>query len=299
MTALTILAHLSRAALVAGTLALGVALPSAGTASDHVSQSAIAVQGRGAWLWEDHIWQTRRGRVLDMAEALDLRRLFIGIKMKDGQIVGREALRRFVAEAHRRGIAVLGVEGDPLMVTRRGRNAAIKRVEVFRAYQASVGKSERLDGLQYDIEPASLPNFDVHDPEDLKRWSMAYRELRNAWGGPLDIVLPYWIGDWRTGEAFVRRIAPHAQSFTIMAYRDTPPAIIDVATELLSQGAALSVPVVVALEMGPTDEGDHVSFDGDLDALLKAVKQTRRTFAEWESFSGYAIHGLPWPGSGP
>jgi hypothetical protein len=42
-----------------------------------------------------------------------------------------------------------------------------------------------------------------------------------------------------------------------------------------------------------------VSFAGDLDALLKAMRQTLPTLAGWTSFNGFAIHGIVWPGQTP
>jgi hypothetical protein len=81
-----------------------------------------------------------------------------------------------------------------------------------------------------------------------------------------------------------------------MAYRTKADRIIAAATPILDLGVELGVPVRVALEMGPTDEGPGVSFEGDLQAMLKAMRDTLPTFAGWSSFAGFAIHGIVWPG---
>jgi hypothetical protein len=252
---------------------------------------------RAAWLWENRIWRKFATALLDRAAELKIGTLYIALDVDNGKVSNRDALRRFLAAAHARHMTVLAVEGDPHFITRSGRAVAVARARAIRAYNLGVVARERLDGLQYDIEPYVLPGFGISDPADLKKWSDTYRVLRHAFARPLNAVLPFWIADHRPGTDFVRNLAPSIDGITVMAYRDTPDAIVDVATRLLDVGIAVDRPVRVALENGPTDEGEHVSFDGDLDALLHAIKVTLPTFAKgWSSFSGFAIHGIVWPG---
>jgi hypothetical protein len=208
---------------------------------------------RAAWMWENRIWREHAMPFLDRAQDLKIGTLFIALDVRGGQVSDRDLLRRFLVAAHARRIAVLAVEGDPHMVLAKGRPAAIARAKAIRAYQQSVAADEQLDGLQYDIEPYVLANFDTADPGDLLRWSNTYRDLRNAFGEKLDIVLPFWIAGTPAGADFVRRAATFASGLTIMAYRTRNDRIIAAATPILDFGVERRRKVRVALEMGPTD----------------------------------------------
>lgn len=265
-------------------------------ASTNAIQPAASAEQkrRAAWLWEQRIWRTRADDVLDRAEALNIDTLFIALDIRDGTIRYLTALKRFLRAAHKRGISVLAVEGDPHMVLPNGQPNALARAEAIRKYQLGAIRRERVAGLQYDIEPYALPNFDINNPNHLRKWSDTYRLLRQAFARRLDIVLPFWIADTPAGADFVRQAAVHASGLTVMAYRTKNDRIISAATPLLKLGVQLDRPVRVALELGPTDEGPGVSFEGDLPALRKAMRETLPVLARRQSFAGFAIHGVTW-----
>ena len=284
-------------ARAAAILATALVLTLANTGSVAASEvAATAKQKRTAWLWETSIWRTLPADLLDRAQALKIRSLFIALEIRDGQVRDGSQLKAFLRAAHERGISVLAVEGDPHMVLAKGQPNAIARAQAIRAYQLGALPEEQLDGLQYDIEPYVLPRFDTSNPRHLRKWSSTYRELRRAFTRKLDIVLPFWVSDKPPGADFVRASAASAKGLTVMAYRTKPDRIIAAAAPLLDLGVELDRPVRVALEMGPTDEGPGVSFEGDLDALLRAMRKTLPTFAAWPNFAGFAIHGIVWPG---
>lgn len=252
--------------------------------------------GRSAWLWDDLVWRQHADALLTQAQDLKIGTLYITLEIRNDQVRHAAALRTFLRKAHGRGVSVLAVEGDPHFVFPDGRAHAVARAKVIRAWQASARTGEQLDGLQYDIEPYVLPDFSVDDPDDLAAWRDTFRALRRAYGQRLDIVFPFWVANTPRGANFVRQTAADARSYATMAYRTTVPRIIDAATPLLDLGTELNRPVRVALENGPTSEGPGVSFEGDLPALLKAMKQARPTLAAKPGFGGFAIHGITWPG---
>ena len=268
----------------------------ADASADAMAAVSAEQKRRAAWLWEQRIWRTRADDVLDRAQELKIDTLFIALDIRKGNIRYLMALTRFLRAAHKRGVAVLAVEGDPHMVQPGGQPNAIARAETIRNYQLSAVRRERLAGLQYDIEPYALPNFDIDNPNHLRKWSDTYRLLRQAFARRLDIVLPFWIADKPAGAEFVRRAAAHANGFTVMAYRTKSDRIISAATPILQLGEELGRPVRVALELGPTNEGPGVSFEGDLPALRKAMRETLPVLARRKSFAGFAIHGITWPG---
>jgi len=265
----------------------------------YATASETEAQPCAAWVWDLVAWRTHSAPILDKAQERGIDTLFIPLTVKNGVLSYQTDVARFVRLAHQRGILVFAVEGDPHMVLPAGLQAAVARANAIRAYQEGAPRSERLDGLQYDLEPYGLKNFDPRDPKDLAKWLAAYKALRAAFHHRIEVTMPFWIADDPDGEAFVREAAPLLSRISVMAYRNRPNAIIDVASRLLALGSELDVPVRVALEIGPTDEGSTVSFEGNMRKLRHAMEVTTPTFLHSPSFVGFAIDGLRWPGQKP
>jgi hypothetical protein len=159
------------------------------------------------WIWQPDAWARAPGALLDRAEAEGVRTLFLGLDVASGRVRDADALRALNEEAHRRGLRVLAVEGDPAMVPPRGRHHAVARARAIRAYQERAPQAARLDGVQYDIEPYLLPEFDPRDEADLRAWADTYADLNRALDARLDIVLPFWIAGTDEGRRFVRGLS--------------------------------------------------------------------------------------------
>jgi hypothetical protein len=191
--------------------------------------------------------------LLRAAAERGLRRLFVTLSIRNGKVEDPAALAGFVATARRRGIAVEAVEGDPDMVSEAGLAAAETRASAIAAYQRSTHPEARLGGVQYDIEPYTLPTWGRH-PADYRGWSEAVRRLARAAGEPIHLVLPFWLAEEEEGRTFLNQVAPAVSGVTIMAYRTDAGMITRFAEPLLHWAGTAGKPLRVALEAGPVRE---------------------------------------------
>ncbi|RQS61543.1 hypothetical protein DID96_32875 [Burkholderia sp. Bp8963] len=221
----------------------------------HLAPRAAAAEGgRAAWVWQRSRWEDGGRDLLADAVRYKVSRLYVALPIADGQVTGADALRDFVARAHGAGIQVWAVEGDPDMVTEKGREQAVARLRAIGQYQRASTEPTRLGGVQYDIEPYQLPAYRTEPQAVMHAWGTTVAALGDAAALPLDTVLPFWLLDAPGGNEVLDRIGRAAQSLTVMAYRTDAAHVQRVAAPLLAWGATRNFPVSVALENGPMQD---------------------------------------------
>jgi hypothetical protein len=242
-------------AVGSGAAHLVVVAPQAG-GTLHISRLSIeplstpAQASAGGWAWEPDLWRRRGGELIEAAARRGLARLYVTLAIEDGRIRHRSELIRFLRAARGRGIAVEAVEGDPDMVNPDGLRSAVKRAQAIARFDRAAPAGARLAGVQYDIEPYTLPSWGTY-PADYRGWTEAVRALASAAGGPVHLVLPFWIADNAGGLRLLRELGPSISGVTAMAYRSDPAAIGAITEPLLSWGVTAGKPVRIALEAGP------------------------------------------------
>lgn len=244
---------------------------------------AGTVPGRATWVSRSADWQQRGAELLDWAQRHQINQLFITIPLRGLKVVDPDALAAFVRRAHERGVAIASTDGDPHMVIPDEFAAAVNRVRAYEAYNRSVDKAARLDGIQFDVEPSLLPQYGS-DPE---RWDWYYRQLAQALraaAGPirLEFVVPYW---WANKAGVLRGLADHADGLTVLDYRTAPDDIYRVAVPFLDWADKYGKQVRVALEAGPVEADTERRY-------VRQIGPLERRFSARRGFAGIALHGL-------
>lgn len=210
---------------------------------------------RAAWAWDPARWRSGGEALLQAAADLSVERLYIAVPIKGAAVADPERLARFVTAASNRGIAVWPVEGDPRAVLPAERVKFADRARALSRYNAAHGRSARLSGIQYDIEPYILQGYAL----DPSRWQEAYAAtiaaLAEAADMPIEVVLPFWLGgDEGTTANLLAPLAAKVGSIVVMDYRTDPVDIQAGAAPFLAWGAAAQKPIWIALENGPLED---------------------------------------------
>lgn len=214
----------------------------------------------GTWLWHAESWLAQPGQVEAWAVASQIDRIFLQLKIADGEVTGMTVLADLVSRLRRQGIAVHAVEGDPAMVTADGLDHALLRVAAIRRYQGSSQPDTRLSGLQFDIEPYLLTDF-ARDPASAwSQWASAIHALSSTWGEPVSVVVPFWMLNSEGGKAAVETARPSVSDLTVMAYRTQIDEVTALSEPWLTWGALNDIPVSVAIENGPLSAEVHRTF---------------------------------------
>lgn len=215
-------------------------------------------QPRSAWIWAPHVWRADTERIWKLAKTENLKELFVTVPVTNGVVEHSDELASFIRAAHRRGVAVWAVVGDPHDVLPEARAPLLARVNAYAVYNAGAPRREKLAGVQLDIEPYLLPGFALAPDYWREQYLNMFRAVHESVNErlPLDLVVPVWWGShpaW--GGVFMQGIARPGVSVTVMNYRTNPEALRAGALPFLEAGEDFRFNVRMAVETGPlTDE---------------------------------------------
>lgn len=215
---------------------------------------------RAAWAWEPERWRDDPAGLIAQAAERGIGTLYVGLEIDSERQTVRnpEKLADFVVSARRHGIVVVAVEGDPGMIAGDGLRHALHRASAIAKYQKHRSQTERLAGVQYDIEPYVAKGW-RGDEADYAAWGGAVVALAEASGTRLDLVIPFWLPQQASGRALLDHARGHLGRVTVMAYRTTAENLMAAAEPGLNWGSVHGLPVTVALEAGVlADETDEI-----------------------------------------
>lgn len=253
----------------------------------------VAVQrGRATWLWREATWQQATPALWKQLHDLNITTLYITIPLVADltSVSDMQALRAFVTQAGKQGIAVWAVAGDPLAVLASERESWLRRAKAYAAYNRDVEEPARLKGIQYDIEPYLAPGY-AQAPEV---WKQAYIDtlaaLRKASALALEVAVPVWWAEETLGDKpLLEAMAAWVDGIAVMDYRTDLWRIQQQALPFLTWGVRHRKPVRITLEAGPiadetrlvfhrTEVGDlWVTRVGEITILLRLAKPEGNT----------------------
>ena len=260
------------------------------------------------WVWQfDTAAATAelRQELIQFSLRHRIRVLFVGT---DPALADHEdEYAELIGLAHSHGIRVFALAGKAVWAKKEHHEEALDRLEQVLSFNER-HPERRFDGIQFDIEPYTLPEF-RGDAEAIG--SQFVRLIAKAAGMiserghalELNVAIPFW---YATGDPpvvvdydGVRKPLSHhlldaADSVSIMAYRDSAEEQIAVARAELDYAAKVGKKAYIGAETGPPDgEGipEQVTYyHQELWFFHEQLEAVRRHYAKHPAFAGVAIH---------
>lgn len=224
-----------------------------------LKDDASSNQALSTWIWRKQVWMQFSDSWLDWAQSIGLTKAYIQIDIEDDAIADENSLARFIVDARKKNIDVFAVEGDPQMISGEGQKSALRRTQIIKNFQNSLPENAKLAGIQYDIEPYSVPALNTNPTKMWADWSSTLTAMQKIWDAPIDIVVPYWLQN--TSEAMTAlQAVKNLGSFTIMAYRSNPYELYDISMPWLVWGNTVNAKITIAVENAPVDGSAHLFF---------------------------------------
>ena len=262
--------------------------------------TASAQTTKGVWWWRgsnDAINPAEATRRLDFLSAHGVDEIYFCADLRKVQ----KETQDFVRKAHARGMRVALLAGDVSWIHPGSRGFAVT-LDAYLAYQRAASPDEKFYALHLDVEPHQDSKL-----SDARKWQLyADFVLRaaadvHAAGEKIEWDIPFWLDDKKVayGE---REDAPlldvlteNSDCITLMSYRDTAAAMLDVSKTEIGMAAKGKVRVVLGAETGETGEGSIVTFFEEgaakMDAELAKVTAALEA-AKVPAGAGIAIHHL-------
>lgn len=292
-------------------LAAALALSLGHTVPAHAADRAV-------WAWE----ATSQALVEDPLYADDaisfLKARGIGtVYLYTDAYLGRSLLterpdlyRALIARMHAAGIRVQALLGSGHLnssdyVRPERRKIALSMFQAILDYNRASDSLQRFDGINLDIEPHLLDDWDSNRESLLRQFldlgrSMMDLKHKSGLDLPVGPSIPFWYDEiplsWKGATKPASEHLIDLYDYTaLMDYRDTAPGpdgIIEHARSELDYAARRGKRVVIGVEIA-ANEIPKVTFDDNTEAQLElALAQTEEAYLEHPGFGGFALHHL-------
>ena len=283
-------------------------------------------QNIAMWNWIATTWNNSPNQFISKIKSKGINRIYLQLFIENQQIEYKDQLINLIDIAFQNGIEIIAVEGAAEMILESGLQNAIERNQIIKQFCQQRISKPCLAGIQYDIEPYLLPDYDQNKDQIWLQWTQAIKKLSENWGGKIEVVVPFWLKDISHGMQIIQNIEPYTLKYIVMVYRTDYKLIYDISAKWLSWGDENLHKIVIALENGilseefekyysydqtnsEIEEGsndensdvnstDHIvdfteiSFGGKEDELFDMINRLTKVFSNWNSFDGFAINGL-------
>lgn len=220
-----------------------------------------------------------------------------------------ERYRAFIRSAHARGIRVYALLGSWYLSTERyvlPRHQRKARVMLQRVldYNANAAASERFDGVNYDIEPHLLDEWEDASQQRLLRgfldMSADLMDAKRKAGQALPIgpAMPFWWDgiemEWRgTRKPVSEHVIDLTDYVALMDYRNRAEgsdSILSHAQDEMAYADRAGKQVVIGLEFNP-GEPAKLSFHGMQEsAFEKETAKVEAAYGRRPAFGGFVFH---------
>lgn len=216
--------------------------------------------------------------------------------------------RRFISRLHRRGLGAYALLGSAYLHTEaymlpEKRQEALAMFQRILDYNAAAKPEERFDGINLDIEPHILDQWDTQRDQLLLQYldlGQALMELKRKSGQILAVgpAIPFWLDgivlEWNGEKKPVSEHVIDTYDYVaLMDYRDHAAGrdgMISHAESEMKYAGKVQRKVVIGVELTP-NEIRKVSFNhlGEKD-LKRELALVEKAFGREPAFSGFALH---------
>lgn len=222
------------------------------------------------------------------------------------------ALRKLLREAHRAGLHVHALSGDPSYALRDKHDPPLAHVDAVLTFNAAASAGERFDGIHFDIEPHGLPAWktstDAERTAILQQFvevnARAAARLRHDPYVVFGVDLPFWFdkpsddGSTRwpvtlnshTQDA-TKHLCDLADNVALMSYRNTAEgknSLIALTGQTVKNAATRRAKVFVGVKMADIGPRMETFFGRTAKEMDAETTKVMSAFSKERAFGGIA-----------
>lgn len=252
---------------------------------------------KATWIWQSETIGEDGQQVLGFCEQNGITLIYLRVDANKPY----DYYQSFIREATAKGIEVHAVAGHPAWSLAGNQQRMIKIARWVKQYNQAVSRSEQIRGIQLDIEPYLLPQWQTERERVIREWQANIEtftdELKQDGELEASVALPFWLDDTPTpGDPDLplsKWLISRFDTVCIMAYRDTlegPNGLLALVEQEMKQADELQRSVLIAVNMKEIED-DHASLAEEGAAEMnRLLEQLPERLADHASYSGTAIH---------
>ena len=217
---------------------------------------------KSAWFWSPALWMQTPEKIFSMKKNFGINRIYITVPSNNGAVSQPAELRKFIAKARMQKLQVWAVLGDKSAVTASGVATFLNASAAYGAFNDESNPSEKLAGLQLDIEPYLIAGYAQNPAAWLSKYSDVVNNVHlTAPNLPIDIVLPFWFDpETPLVASMLDDVVGSIDRITVMDYRTDAEQIRRKASPFLDWGNRNKKAIDIALETLPMPQEERRSY---------------------------------------
>lgn len=256
---------------------------------------AVELDTKATWLWNPWMIYSDEAGTLAFLESKDVNKVYVQID----EDIPVAVYQSFIEKAAVANMAIYALDGANDWVAPKGYTKQDRLMSWLTNYQQKATSAQKFTGVHLDVEPYLYGGWNTNRAATVK----AYQSLLLKAGAstatlnlPLEVDMPFWFDEILYKNTYGKGVLAewviaNTKSVTLMAYRDTATQI----TELVKNGVAYAEKygkvVVVGVETGQTDEGNHISFFEEGERYMAGeLAAVTAYYAGATGFGGVAVH---------
>lgn len=264
---------------------------------------------RAMWVWDVKIFQDEEaiGRLLDFCSQRNINMLFYTAYKVTGNNIEKD-YRRFNKQAHKRGVSVQALAGDPRWAMEKYHHRFLEWANDVIKFNKASSPEERFDGLHADVEPYLLGKlWEENSKVVLTQYldvSKKVKDFITASGSEILFVadVPFWYDDDATlWVEWQKKFSPAnyhlldiIDMIVVMDYRNFAQGdngSILLAKNEVDYAASIGKKVYIGQETGKNLKPEYITFGGtNTDYMEKEIKKLVDTYINNPGFAGIAMH---------
>lgn len=254
-------------------------------------------KSKATWIWQSETIGRDKQQILSFCEQNEITLIYLRIDMNKTY----DYYRSFIRDANAKGIEVHAVAGHPAWALASNQKRMLKIVNWVKQYNESVTQAERVRGIQLDIEPYLLPQWETEQERVIREWQANIEvftaELAKDSSLEASAALPFWMDDIPTPSnpdlSLSAWLISRFDTVCIMAYRDKldgPNGLLALVDTEMNQADKLNRRVLIAVNMKEIED-DHASFaEEGAEEMNRLLEKLPAKMADHPSYSGNAVH---------
>ena len=284
-----------------------------------VTAATAAPAQRAVWVWEEDTFHLLENKSFEKEIITFLEQQNIStVYLYADEFRGRNILandpqkyREFIKQAHKRGFKVYALLGSyylktPEYILPEKRGTAMRMFGNILRFNSASDSSSRFDGINIDIEPYLLDDWDTQGPLRIQQYlqlSAQWMRMKTEAGStiPVGAAVPFWFDSFEDVEwnGKNQKLNEHVQDIfdyvAIMDYRNFASGsdgIIVHALDEIEYADRVKRKVMIGVETLPATPA-KVSFSGTGNVYMEnELNLAEAVFMQHPSFGGFVIHHL-------
>lgn len=259
--------------------------------------SSVEQKSKATWIWQaDKIGEEKR-EILTFSKQNQIDILYVRMDMNRPF----DYYRSFIREASAQGIKVHAVAGHPAWALKSHQDRMLKIVNWVKQYNREAQEDERIQGIQLDIEPYLLPEWQQDQERVIREWKANIQVFVEAAKADLELetsaAIAFWLDEIKAEAGSDMPLSAwmisRFDTLVLMAYRDKvtgPNGILEQIDSEMKDGDRMGKNLLVAVNLKEGDE-DHTAFAEEGTAeMQKQLDLLSQNLNQHPSFKGVAIH---------